>query len=1591
MDFLNLRKKIEEGFRGLTGNLGNLFKGATNVVQAPVKFAQQQQQQAAQTAIQNFQKAAGGLGQGIRGVSQSLQQNVLNPAISNAQRNIGALGSTLSQAGKTLQNYDTAVRQRNLAQLKSDIEQYRTSPATAILQTPVLSPFGGISQTFKGYKVATGQEPFKIDFTQKVQDVEKFLSPSTLEDNGQPTVRYTDGGYQSVPVLGKAIDLVGEVIKPPVKSAARMLDVAQTQEQYAPGWKGAGQLGSDIFNVGTTVYSGGAFKNLAQASAPEAAKILATGAAKTFPSGFTQSVLQQMQDTGKAPLETDLTKAATAGAVYTGLAGALPLASKGLTSIRNAAAKKVQTAAANAAEQAVNKAYAQPVTEAVTTTAQRNIQVPGTKAVAEPTVVSPIKVGTSETPQVAPENIDLTPKQGLITKAKAAIFETDAAVIDRLREIEKTKNVTGLVDNYFINSGLATRSNAMANQFMRSNTNLNTALKGLDNNSLDSFNAYSAARAELNKYKPGMKTSMPVEDLQNIVNQFDNQFGQRYQALNGYYKDLAKIAYEGGKIDEATYRRFLSDNDYTRIQRDMEDVVAPRGISSGTTSSGKSYMARQKYKGSERQVLPADATAFQTAQQVFSEVAKNKSITDLVNVLAENGNARVLVKADDVLFRRDMWSFLKDSRPIKEFFSKELRTSNRELRSLYTQINQLNKRGLNIRLGQKATPSPEVSAFRYKNVTEAPNVQRVSEPNIRTIGAAREVTGTARERLAIERGATSNDIRKLMQDMITTDPAELRRVKNMIATRDAKAADLLERTAQLQEQLADVNAARKQAYTMALGRADQATRNKNTVRRTVNGIEEVWEVPADVKEVVDKIRPYELRAYERIISFPKRLLQAGTTGLSIPFAAKNFIRDQVGAAINSKDARATFFHPAAMIGGLWNASKDFAKYNNDPIWQKFLSYSGDITQFDMLRNADNAAKLSKELRLGQKGKLINMTSTPGGVINSLEDFVSITEKATRFQNFKGMYNSIKKANPKMPDEEAFRQAALSAWQNSVDFNRYGSAGRFLNLIIPYFNSSIQGSRQLMRSFRDRPVATAIKSMAFVGAPLIAATMYSLSNPEIKKVYDNIPDYEKENNIIFIPPGGTMQNEDGTYNIMKIPLPPGYGQLMTPFRRAAESFATASPVEFGKIANDIVTSISGPIDTSSVERTVGALTPQAIKPLVQQAANKDFFTGKAIVPEYIQESTDAQGRPIAEKLKAYKYTSGSSKVLGGLTGISPIRIDKFIKDTFGKSGQYTQNALDTIMAQTGLISKESVGGISPVSDVVRAFTKVQGTENYMKSEGAKYFDDVKSVTKEMTKPELDAFNTLFPIKKNFLGDEIYQPNKVYDPVKRLALYNQFPKVYEAAKQLNQKSTERGNPSNPFFDLPFDQARKVLEKEALPPGAQDLELSKLYQQEWFSDYKQAKKDYFDAIKRDSEAKGIKFDTQDNPYPETPPQLQAAMDIYSNLPKKTGARSNWIRNNPQIFEAMKAQWALVDDWQNVQRGKRGLAPTEGQAGIDAGFRTASTYGTGKGGKTYIPNVYVPYIRGTAQKPGGLRRPSGARIKPSPTTRFVANRNRP
>jgi hypothetical protein len=82
-------------------------------------------------------------------------------------------------------------------------------------------------------------------------------------------------------------------------------------------------------------------------------------------------------------------------------------------------------------------------------------------------------------------------------------------------------------------------------------------------------------------------------------------------------------------------------------------------------------------------------------------------------------------------------------------------------------------------------------------------------------------------------------------------------------------------------------------------------------------------------------------------------------------------------------------------------------------------------------------------------------------------------------------------------------------------------------------------------------------------------------------------------------------------------------------------------------------------------------PQAVLPIAEVIANYDTFTGRALIPPYMDER-------MAAEYQARFGTNELARILGEATGMSPIKIDHLLNGYFGTLGTYTLDAVDHVM-------------------------------------------------------------------------------------------------------------------------------------------------------------------------------------------------------------------------------------------------------------------------------------------------------------------------
>jgi len=433
------------------------------------------------------------------------------------------------------------------------------------------------------------------------------------------------------------------------------------------------------------------------------------------------------------------------------------------------------------------------------------------------------------------------------------------------------------------------------------------------------------------------------------------------------------------------------------------------------------------------------------------------------------------------------------------------------------------------------------------------------------------------------------------------------------------------------------------------------TGNTDTIGRFKNGVKELFVTDPEIANSITNMDKIALGALQKYAVVPSRLLQAGATGFNLAFSVPNIIRDELSSLILSKNALAThnpisifqgikeaIFKPSvnALARGTKLAGKGENVWKPSKLYQEYLSKNMQMTTADLARELKTATRQSLE-EFGIKGE---------NVLRKVEAINTASEKMGRFQNFYGTYK--KALNSGLDEGLALDRAMQAARENSVDFSQRGEISTFMRLFNPYFNASVQGSRSLARALKERPVATSLKIGATLMLPVAGTTYYNLSDPKRAVAYARIPQYVRNNNLVFV-------MADGNY--IKLPLPPGVSECAKPLRNLIESEYLGDRQSLLETARNLL------VDPFNPASSFGDVIPQAIRPVVENMANYSFFKGEPVIPKSLQDLPPGE--------QTYEKTAPLYKDLGNALGMSPLQVQNLITGYGAGGTEQLVNAVD----------------------------------------------------------------------------------------------------------------------------------------------------------------------------------------------------------------------------------------------------------------------------------------------------------------------------
>jgi len=541
----------------------------------------------------------------------------------------------------------------------------------------------------------------------------------------------------------------------------------------------------------------------------------------------------------------------------------------------------------------------------------------------------------------------------------------------------------------------------------------------------------------------------------------------------------------------------------------------------------------------------------------------------------------------------------------------------------------------------------------------------------------------------------------------------------------------------------------------------------NTISYLDKGIKRTFAINPDVARAAKALDVQKLNVLGQIFALPTRIARLGITSLNVPFTVSNVLKDQTTAFINSNNpVKTSIANPKVFF----RAMLEIAKHGN--LYEEITRAGGSGTSYDISRN--QIAPTIKKIRAGRSifSKIKYTVTRPAEMIRALEDIIGASEEFTRTKQYLGTKESLLKQG--LSESEARIGAARAYNEDTVNFARRGEWGQVLNSTFLYLNAGIQGTRNLLRNLKSKPTGTAVKIALAALVPMAMATIANLKDEKTKKIYDDIPDWEKQNNMIIIPPNAKV-DAHGKYNVIKIPISQEINNLTNFTRKSIEALYGASTVGF----NDLASAIFGTVTpfNLNLRETASQLTPQALKPTIEGLANTDLYTGNNIVSKYMTSLPPEQ--------QVYDDTSGTARKIGAVLGVSPLQVEHFLKNTFGEVSLQAENLSDKILNALGYIPSNQIGGRGIIEGTLRRFATASSgaTNQAVKDELNVALGDVSGKldkAKSDFKPTYDEIMSLYEEGNDAKAKEMIDGLSDAD----YTLYKALKKI-DATKKSNQE--------------------------------------------------------------------------------------------------------------------------------------------------------------------------------------------------------------
>jgi len=277
--------------------------------------------------------------------------------------------------------------------------------------------------------------------------------------------------------------------------------------------------------------------------------------------------------------------------------------------------------------------------------------------------------------------------------------------------------------------------------------------------------------------------------------------------------------------------------------------------------------------------------------------------------------------------------------------------------------------------------------------------------------------------------------------------------------------------------------------------------------------------------------------------------------------------------------------------------------------------------------------------------------TIANLTSGMANLLSETEMALRTREMTLRYRNA--LRERKSEQEAIFEGLEAAREVTQNFVRSGAMVRTGSRMLPYLSAGVGGARKFTRALLgyDGPK---VRNKAWVGG------LTSISVPAIvnwflhsdEDWYEDDPEWEKQGYLRWQLPGGTRFNWA---------LPHEYGKLFgaVPMRVLSMVFGKDKDAAFDAVGDLVMQELQG-----------FAQLPLIIGPTFEAWANKSTFTGRQIVPSWMEDALPPE--------KRYQpWTTWLAKQIGSVLKVSPIKVEYWLSAHTGGLGLSVMRAVDDV--------------------------------------------------------------------------------------------------------------------------------------------------------------------------------------------------------------------------------------------------------------------------------------------------------------------------